>query len=351
MNTENLFIGYYSQGDTILFLKNFFDVNSDLVPSWFTDKIDKLVSYDLSNETKMTELYYVFTKLQNSLTGEEQIELENNMQNAMDDYLVDHLRDLDYTGIARLDITSFDIEATGSVPGMLLNQFSMDEYRENLRVATTIGSNNWWGFGMSSAKTANDVYILNSDLEIQGSVQNLGLDESIYSVRFINDNGYVVTYKQVDPFYVLDLSDPENPKAVGELKIPGYSGYLHPLSEDLILGVGQEDWKVKISLFDVSDPSNPVETDKYSLNDYWTEVTSNHHAFLADPENLAFFMPGGNGGYVFSYANEKLELVKFVEGFSAKRAVYIDQYLYVLTDDALVVLDESDWTKVKEFEL
>ena len=94
-------------------------------------------------------------------------------------------------------------------------------------------------------------------MKIEGSVVDLGQGERIYSVRFIEDKGYVVTFKQVDPFYVLDLSDPMNPEKKGELKIPGYSSYLHPITKDKILGIGEENNKVKISLFDVSDPADP----------------------------------------------------------------------------------------------
>ena len=85
----------------------------------------------------------------------------------------------------------------------------------------------------------------------------MGKDERIYSARFIGDKGYLVTFKQVDPFYVLDLSNPKKPEIKGELKIPGYSSYLHPISDDLILGIGKEGSVVKVSLFDVSDPTNP----------------------------------------------------------------------------------------------
>jgi len=131
---------------------------------------------------------------------------------------------------------------------------------------------------------------------------------------------------------VLDVSNPANPQKKGELKIPGFSSYLHPLYEHHILGVGQEGSQVKLSLFDVTNPENPQEVSKYLLDEYWTEVQNNHHAFLQDSDNGVFFMPGGQGGYIFKYANSQLSLQRAVSDLSVKRAVYLDNYLYIIGD-------------------
>ena len=177
------------------------------------------------------------------------------------------------------------------------------------------------------------------------------MSEQIYSVRFIGDLGYLVTFRQTDPFYVLNLADPSNPRMVGELKIPGYSSYLHPISENRILGIGMEGGNVKLSYFNVADSSNPQEISKYSLSEYGSEVLYNHHAFLQDEKHQVFFLPSYSGGYVFSYANDKLELVKAVSLPDTKRALYLDNYLYVLANDYMAVLDESNWEKVNELDL
>jgi hypothetical protein len=114
----------------------------------------------------------------------------------------------------------------------------------------------------------------------------MGEGEQIYAVRFLGDVGYVVTFEQTDPLYTLDLSDPADPRVVGELKIPGYSAYLHPLGDGLLLGVGQDatDEGVRlgaqVSLFDVSDPANPERIDTFALGDGTSEVEWDHHAFL-----------------------------------------------------------------------
>jgi uncharacterized secreted protein with C-terminal beta-propeller domain len=234
-----------------------------------------------------------------------------------------------------------------------LNQFSLDEYKGDLRAATTIGESFFgWGFGSGrSSETVNDVYILGDNMKIGGSVIDLGKGERIYSVRFIEDKGYVVTFKQIDPFYVLDLADPQNPKKSGELKIPGYSSYLHPITKDKILGIGEENNQVKVSLFDVSDPVDPKEIAKYNLDEYWSEISQTHHAFLLDAEHEIFFLPGSKGGYIFSYAGDGLNLAKTVSETTVKRAIYLDNYLYVIGENSLVVLDEKNWERVGDLEL
>jgi inhibitor of cysteine peptidase len=225
------------------------------------------------------------------------------------------------------------------ISGQLLNQFSMDEYQDHLRVGTTVDGNM-----VGAQVSANDVLILDKDLKTTGTLSNLGQGERIYSVRFINDKGYLVTFKQTDPFYVLDLSNASAPQVKGQLKIPGFSSYLDALDTNRILGVGQEDGKVKLSLFDVTDPNNPTELDHYNMNEYWTEVSNNHHAFLKDPDNKIFFIPGGQGGYIFSYDGDKFNLKKAVSDFQIKRAVYINNFLYVIGDQKIVVLNEKDWS-------
>ena len=145
-------------------------------------------------------------------------------------------------------------EAQGVVPGYVLNQYSMDEYNGNFRIATTVSTGSW-----VNRDQHNNLYILNMDLGVVGKIENLAQGERIYSARFTGDKAYLVTFKQTDPFFVLDLKDPTSPKVAGELKIPGYSSYLHPYNENYIIGIGKENNTLKLSLFDVTDMSNPTE--------------------------------------------------------------------------------------------
>jgi uncharacterized secreted protein with C-terminal beta-propeller domain len=198
------------------------------------------------------------------------------------------------SSIHRIHIEGDEIEyvASGEIPGMVLNQFSMDEYADHFRVATTT-------YGET---TRNHVYILDMDLNIVGSLEDLAPGETIYSARFMGERGYLVTFKQVDPLFVIDLSDPSHPEELGYLKVTGYSDYLHPYDENHIIGIGKETtdagefaWYqgVKISLFDVSDVNNPQEMDKLEIGDRGTDspVLYDHKAFLFDKSKNLMVMP------------------------------------------------------------
>jgi uncharacterized secreted protein with C-terminal beta-propeller domain len=347
MSKNAVYIGYYYMNDFVQYFADFLKENEDLFDDDLIEDVENLVEMDISQSAKMTELEQISSRFMNSMDDDELYEFENEMEDRSRDYNKENLRDLDRTGIAKVDIDVMEPEASGAVPGRTLNQFSMDEYDGHLRVATTVGNS----FMSGSAETENDVYILDEDLDITGQARGMGLDERIYSVRFIGDKGYVVTFKQIDPFYVLDLSDPEKPSIEGELKIPGFSSYLHPLKNDLILGVGEENGKVKLALFDVSNPSDPVEKDKYIMSDYWSEVGNNHRAFLQDSLFEVFFIPTGNGGNIFSYEDEKITLVKSVSGSRIKRALFIEDNFYIIGEEEIEILDEETWDRVNSVEL
>ena len=174
-------------------------------------------------------------------------------------------------------------EASGTVEGHLLNQFSMDEHNGYFRVATTIGEP--WDTETSESQVA----VLEQQgrrLTEVGKVGDLGRGERIFSVRFAGDIGYVVTFRQVDPLYVIDLADPTAPSVAGELKIPGFSTYLHPIGDGLLIGVGQDaddtgrTRGTKVSLFDVSNPATPTELDVIVFPDAHSEAEWDHRAFL-----------------------------------------------------------------------
>jgi uncharacterized secreted protein with C-terminal beta-propeller domain len=202
---------------------------------------------------------------------------------------------------------TLDYRGIGSVYGHMLNQFSLSEYKEILRVATTEG----FSWGMSG--TNNSIYTLKEEsglLPIQGVLSGLGKEnEIIKSVRFMGDKGYVVTFKQTDPLYTIDMSDPKAPKKMGELKVNGYSAYLHPVGEDKLLGIGRDaDSKggvhgVKIELFDISDFQNPSSLDTVILKkDTYSELENNHKALAyRNSDNLFAFPYREQGDHTNDY--------------------------------------------------
>lgn len=349
MSEEGLFITYSYSGDMLAIVYNFFaSIGRDLLPSEVLTRLGKLRSYDLSQQSKLVELESILSRYYQSLPGDERVKLQNEIANKAKDYFKSHKRELEKSGIVRVDLADFRIASLGEVPGRPLNQFSLDEYRGNLRIVTTISQN--WMFGLSS-ESASDVYVLDKELKVKGALTDLGVTERIYSVRFVEDRGYVVTFRQTDPFYVLDLKDPSKPQLSGKLKIPGFSSYLHPISERLILGIGREGAEVKLSLFDVSTPAKPQEIAKYVLSEYSSEVLQNQHAFLLDKKHEVFFFPAEKGGYIFSYKGNKLTLTRVVSTVQAQRAVYLDDDLYIIGRETIVVLDEQDWQVVKTLDL
>jgi uncharacterized secreted protein with C-terminal beta-propeller domain len=270
-----------------------------------------------------------------------------------------------------IDGTKIGFVGSGSIEGSLNNQFSLDEYNGYLRVAATVGG--WWD------NQHNNLYVLDSNMDIVGQVIGYGEDERIYSARFMGDRGYVITFREVDPLFVFDLSDPTAPRITGELKIPGFSTYLHPVAPDILLGVGMEVYEVfrldsqgnqvvvgsniggvKISLFDVSDMGKPKEIDKIVFGDYgWAEVLYNHKAAMFRPDYNIFGFVGSMGDYdgmffrgafLISYANNRLSEVGRIEYddpytdysvrnefllYTGERLVFIGDTLYYLQDGLL----------------
>ncbi|HUG32943.1 MAG TPA: beta-propeller domain-containing protein, partial [Acidimicrobiia bacterium] len=193
------------------------------------------------------------------------------------------------TGIHKFDISDADSTrylASGSIEGYLLNQFAMDEHEGMLRVAST--TTPWWsGSGPESESRVTILREIGGGLVRVGVIDGLGKTEQIYSVRFMGDVAYVVTFRQTDPLYTLDLTDPRGPELVGALKIPGYSAYLHPVGDGLLMGIGQDatdEGRVlgtQVSIFDVSDLSDPTRVDTFTLSEGTnSSVEYDHHAFL-----------------------------------------------------------------------
>jgi inhibitor of cysteine peptidase len=285
-----------------------------------------------------------------------------------------------YTSIyrVRIDGNSLVFETKGSVPGYVLNQYSMDEYNGNFRIATT------W----QKTTQMNNVYVLNMNLTEVGKLENLAEGERIYSARFMGDKAYLVTFRQMDPFFVLDLSNPGMPKVAGELKIPGYSSYLHPFDENHVIGLGVENNTVKLSLFDVTNVNAPKEIAKYMVQaDYsYSDALNEPKAFLFDKQKELLVIPvsitqygvvsGGvastpvmqagywQGAYVFKLTLAGFELKGGVThqestsqqyygdyNLNVNRALYIGNTLYTVSNDKVQLNSLSTLAFIAEVNL
>ncbi len=255
--------------------------------------------------------------------------------------------------------------ASGSVPGSLLNQFAMDEYKDVFRVVTTL--NAWqqriYTDGVDTYEydntNTNALYTLDKDLTILGKIENLAKDETVQSVRFDGEIGYFVTFRQVDPLFAVDLSNPAYPRVLDALKIPGFSEYLHVFSGSLLLGIGYNAddntgrmQGVKLSMFDTSDKTNVREVAKANVDASWTIVGNNHKAILVDAQKNLIAFPADSSYYIYRYtANQGFELAAKV-GMTADlsswnlRGLFIGDYFYVLGDSGLTIISLSDFSTV-----
>ena len=280
------------------------------------------------------------------------------------------------TSIIKLSLDKNNIEtvATGEVEGRPLNQFSMDEYDGNLRIVTTKDSyktveNSFDGisyYTVGSSTTENALYVLNSELKVIGSLEKLAEGEEVYSVRFDGGIGYFVTFRQVDPLFTVDLSNPEKPALLSELKIPGFSEYLHPFGDDLLFGFGKSATEqgavtgLKLSMFDVSDPADVTEKHNIKINSDWSDASYNHKAIMVDyNKNIIAFTAYHNTSrmlYVYGYTKEdgffEKALTDAQEKYqSAARFVWIGDYFYLVTQTQITAFSMQNFEVVSTIEL
>lgn len=264
--------------------------------------------------------------------------------------------------------------AQTKVDGTLNDSFSIDEYDGYLRLVTTVTpvSDVVPIDGSSTITTeeedvsTNSLYVLDEALELTGEITDLAQDEQVYSARFMGDTGYFVTFRQVDPLFSVDLSDPAAPKIIGELKIPGFSEYLHPYGEGQLLGIGMDVDEegvttegVKLSMFDISDPGNVTEASKLVLeNMYGTDVAYEYRAVFVDVDkNLFGFRAYGAGSdvyYIFSY--DKAEGFKEVfsrelTGYGDTRGLYAGEKFYLIVGNTVESYTLSGFEKIDDIVL
>ena len=267
-----------------------------------------------------------------------------------------------------LKYSQIKLQCTGEVNGYLKNQFSMDEYEGNLRIAITSGYNE---------NSSNAILVFDKDLKEIGKIEDLAQGEKIYSVRFIGKIGYVVTFEQIDPLFVIDLSDPYNPVVKGQLKIPGYSSYLHPYDETHIIGIGYNtesngyggvrNTTLKMSMFDISDLENPKEIFNVSIGNEKSssEIINEHKAlFYNKQKNLigfpVYFQQAPD--YKDSFVIYKIDMEKGFERYGEisegskrynynSRMIYIGETIYVIRYDEIISYNMNDLKEIGRVEL
>lgn len=386
VSQDNIYLTYMKRVSMKNYVERFAEeVALPVLPSVEDKKIRVVLNSDDSDSKKMRDIGEI---LEEYVDGnvEQAAELMEELQERMEEFQIKIQKEIEKTIIHRIGIDGMDIdyEAKGEVTGRILDQFAMDEFDGKFRVATTVG-NNWQGVSL------NNLYVLDDDLDVIGELEDLAPTEQIYSARFMGERAYMVTFRQVDPLYVIDLSSPRNPEVLGYLKITGYSDYLHPYDENHLIGVGKEadeDGRVrgvKISLFDVSDVENPIELDKYEVDEgRWShsEALYDHHAFLFDREKELLVIPvsyteevGVNengwkkwkywqGAFVFNIGLDGISLRGEIThdsnesdddywygGDYVRRALYMDDVLYTISNSMIKANDLFDLDFISEVDL
>ena len=354
----------------------------DQLPGEFGNRAQDVIDSDYEHYVRYDKISQIMQEYFNKLSAVEKKDFEEKLAKANERHYIDVSKRYERTIIHKINIDGLDISYSGTsdVPGYILNQFSMDEFEGNFRIATTTGG--FSGIGNS----LNHLYVLDSDLEIIGSVEDIAPGERIYSARFVGDKAYMVTFRQVDPLYVIDLSSLTEPEILGFLKVTGFSNYLQPIGENLLLGIGREASEegrsqgLKISLFDVSDFSNPREIDKYVVESDWSysEAEYEHKAVLFDDALDLLVIPVTysqqlgqkweywQGAFAFTVTDTDISLkgkidhdkkdakvednYRYGSGY-VQRSLFMDDILYTVSSQMIKANAVSDLTEISFVEL
>ncbi|MEA2055532.1 MAG: beta-propeller domain-containing protein, partial [Candidatus Thermoplasmatota archaeon] len=361
-------------------------------PDEIKEDVESARNFDIADYNKRQVVEWILESYYQTLDEDERTEIQTEIQ-----------RRIQRTVVHKISVDDGRIEykCNGTIPGRTLNQFSMDEHSGFFRVATQTD-----GYWQSNVKKCTNIYVLDENLEIVGEIENIAPGENMHSARFMGNRAYLVTFKNIDPFFVIDLSDPHNPEILGELKIPGYSDYLHPYDETHVIGIGKDSdasidadkihsdnavyytaiLGVKIALFDVSDPENPKEVSKVVIGDRGTStpVLNDHKAFLFDREKELLVLPINlhelkddnkhyadltfQGAYVYklnledgfeyqgriTHQNDDT----FEDGYrwykwpsQVTRSLYIDNVLYTISDSMVKMNSLEDLSEINSVEL
>jgi len=341
-----------------------------VVPQEIKEKIEGIKRLNASAYEKMSKIMEVIENYTETLGPEQGASFLKELQNRYERIIEEIMKELEKTIIHKISISegSTEYKISGEVPGSVLNQFSMDEYNNYFRIATT---------SSYGRETFNNIYTLNENLNVVGKIENIARTERIFAVRFVGDKAYMVTFRRTDPLFVIDLEDERNPKILGELKIPGYSDYLHPYDENHLIGIGKDADKegrelgVKVSFFDVSNFSEPKEVSKIVIGTRgsYTPVSYDHKAFLFSKSKSLLVIPvsvaetpynqSWQGVYVFKVDSSGISergKISHTEKpydyeYEVKRALYIDDILYTISNKKIKMNSLKDLQEINEVEL
>jgi uncharacterized secreted protein with C-terminal beta-propeller domain len=404
-NSQNLYVSQNNIYITYTQYLNEYDLEQQVKRELFHSKLsaeeqDKITKIEaapifvLNNNEKKIKVAQIIDRYLSSLSQTEQATRQTEIDNGLKQKLAAKAKEMEKTIIHKIAVNGNKIEyrARGEVSGQILNQFSMDENGKYFRIATT-RNQQWSRLGEQATDSYSNIYVLNENLQTVGLLENLATTEKIYAARFIGDRVYLVTFKQIDPLFVISLADPAKPAVLGAIKIPGFSNYLHPADKDgtKLIGLGRDTEEtagggvkvkgLKLSLFDFTDLAKPKELDSYLLGDAESDsiALSDHKAFLYSSEKNLLAIPtvlraNGkltfSGVMVFTINDNAFKLKGQIDHSSgghfaqadywrglnyydntAKRSLYINDNLYTFSNKFLKVNDLAALSEIKSLEL
>lgn len=359
-------------------------------------KIDQVDSAVLSDQEKIAKVFQVISRYLSSLSSSDQQKFQDLLTSTVKQKFQDIAKELEKTIIHKIAINNDQLEykGEGEVTGQLLSQYSMDEKDGFLRIATT--KNQTWSRFVDDdqTKSYNNLYVLDENLKPVGSLENLANGEKLYSARFMGDRAYLVTFQQTDPLFVIDLKTPEAPKVLGELKMPGFSNYLHPYDENTLIGIGKDTMEnsyggvitggLKLALFDVSQVDKPIELDNYVIGDRGSDsmALSDPKAFLFSKDKNLLVIPASltkstkkeeygqfsfSGALVFKVDGKKIELRGKIDhsdggqvgnqdyyygssfyNNAVRRSLFINEDLYTMSNHYIKINSLSNLSEVNK---
>lgn len=308
-----------------------------------------IASYNLDNNSKIDDKSFFGDAKLNCVSNDNAYFTEVKYK-----YVHKHKEYTNKTKITKFSIKNGIIKfvASEKIDGRILNEFSMDEKDGYLRLVTT----------QEKGKTFNHLFVLDDKLKIVGSVKNLAKNEKIYSARFLGDYAYFVTYRNTDPLFCADLSNPKKPKIVSELKMPGFSDYLHPFGKDKLFGLGEtDDESVKIAMYDISNKENLKEIVTKKLDADYSDVSYNHHTILVDKRKNLIAFPCDvwefedededvSYYYIFKFENNEFKIKTKIklDSYYGFRGLYIDDYFFISDNGHLKIVSLNSFEKIKE---
>lgn len=398
VSPENIYLAYTKNLPLEqVYLETFIEVAEPKLPAKQVSRIREIQAASstlLTDEEKLMKIAAIAENVLGALPEAEQTTITNEMQTKLKSKIQVLLPELEKTVIHKISFNKdkLELKGSGEVVGHLLDQFSMDEHDGYLRVATT-KSQTWSEFEEGATRSFNNVYVLDANLKVVGKVENLAKGEQIYAARFMQGRAYLVTFRQTDPLFVIDLRDPKKPAVLGELKVPGFSSYLHPYDETTLIGFGKQGTEtgqitgLKLSLFDVSDVNNLKEIDTYEMGDAGSDsiALNDHKAFLFSGGKNLLVVPvtlrerttedrysstTTQGAMVFTLTKEGFTFRKRIdhseaggdsssisaEGYSyydttVKRSLYINEMLYTVSTKYVKMHNLDSLNEVKSVTL